>query len=367
MSMISDAYKGKNDFDFTRTWRPVGIVAVVLIVISIGLLLTRGLNLSIDFEGGSIWEVPSQTLSVGDARNAVGNVGEKFQEATTSDGQRVVRVSGRVSTIEGSQQVAEKLAKAAGIDRTAVAVTTVGPSWGKDITHTARNSLIFFFIAMAAYIGWRLEPKMAASALLAVLHDIIVTLGIYSLFQFEVSPATMIAFLTILGFSLYDTIVVDDRIIDNTKRFGHTGRFTYTTLVRRSLNEVIMRSFNTTFVTLVPVATMLILGSMVYGEKTLGDFSLALLIGLALGSYSSIFLATPITVFFKEREQRWADIRQRLAAKGVDTEDSSWGQSHDQVANTAVSSVAGRSASGAAPALTTTIGGHPPRPRKKKR
>ncbi|HTO00079.1 MAG TPA: hypothetical protein VL068_05330, partial [Microthrixaceae bacterium] len=127
MSMISDAYNGKNDFNFTRSWRPVGIVAVVLIVVSIGLLLTRGLNLSIDFEGGSVWEVPTQTMSVNDARDVVGSVGEKFQEATTSDGQRVVRVSGRVNSIEGSQEVADKLAKTAGIDRTEVAVTTVGP------------------------------------------------------------------------------------------------------------------------------------------------------------------------------------------------------------------------------------------------
>lgn len=376
MSMLSDAYAGRNDFNFVRTWKPVGIAAVVFVVISIVLLLTRGLNLSIDFEGGSIWEVPSKTLTVKQAQDVMGQVGkgvgEKYQEATTSDGVRVIRVSGRVKSIEQSQEVAAKLAKAAGIERTEVAVTTVGPSWGKDITRTARNSLVMFFIVVAIYIGLRLEPKMAASALIGVVHDIFITLGFYALFQFEVSPATMVAFLTILGFSLYDTIVVDDRILDNTAKYGRTGRYTYTTLVRRSLNEVIMRSINTTFVTLVPIIVMLVLGSLVFGEKILGDFSLALLVGLTLGAYSSLFIATPLTAVFKEKEERWIEVRNRIAARGGDVDDTSWTafkeepESRPKAARTGAP-VSRGTAPSSAPPLTTNIGGHPPRPRKKRR
>lgn len=374
MSAFSDAYAGRNDFNFVKTWKTVGIVAVVLVVISIGLLLTRGLNLSIDFEGGSIWEVPSKSLTVDQARKVMDgigeNLGEKYQEATTSDGTRVLRVSGRVKSIEQSQEVAGKLAKAAGLDRTDIAVTTVGPSWGKDITRTARNSLIMFFVVIAIYIGLRLEPKMAASALIGVVHDILLTLGFYALFQFEVSPATMVSFLTILGFSLYDTIVVDDRLLDNTTKYGRTGKYTYTTLVRRSLNEVLVRSINTTFVTLVPIVVMLVLGNMVFGEKVLGDFSLALLVGLSLGAYSSLFIATPLTALFKEREERWVEVRTRIATRGGDVNDTSWPSLHEEAEPQKEKPATVRPTAAAAPSappLTTNIGGHPPRPRKKRR
>lgn len=374
MSMFSDAYAGRNDFNFVRTWKSVGIVSTVLVLISIVLLMLNGLNLSIDFEGGSIWEVPSKTLSIAEAQKVMAgvgkDVGEKYQEATTSEGVRVLRVSGRVSSIEQSNEVAAKLADAAGIDRTDVAITTVGPSWGKDITRTARNSLIIFFIVVALYIGLRLEPKMAVSALIGVIHDILITVGFYALFQFEVSPATMVAFLTILGFSLYDTIVVDDRLKENATKFGRTGKYTYTTLVRRSLNEVIMRSVNTTLVTIVPVLVMLILGSGVFGEKILGDFSLALLVGLTLGAYSSLYVSTPLTAVLKEREERWIEIRRRIEAKGGDPDDTRWVTEADETVERKVavaSGVARQPDASSAPPLTTNIGGHPPRPRKKRR
>lgn len=378
MGVFSDTYGGRNDFNFPRVWKPIGIIASVLVVASIVLLVTRGLNMSIDFQGGSVWEVPSKTLTIKEAQKITSDlgptVGEKFQEATTSDGVRVVRITGRVDSIDESNKVAAKLADAAGIERTEVAATTVGPSWGKDITKTARNSLIIFFVLIAAYIAWRLEPKMAFSALVGVVHDIVLTLGVYALFQIEVSPATMISFLTILGYSLYDTIVVYDRIIDNAAKYGRTGRFTYTTIVRRSTNEVLVRSLGATFSTLIPVLSMFILGNMVFGEKTLGDFSLALLIGLGLGAYSSLFIATPLTALLKEREPRWVEVRERMIARGEDPNDTSWA-THGEVTAPAAP-VDGKAAAAAprptaaassAPPLTTTIGGHPPRPRKKRR
>lgn len=376
MSTLSDIYRGENDFNFPRTWKPFGLISLLLVIVSLVSMFTQGLNLSIDFEGGSVWEVPSSSLSIDQAEKVLttfgSNAGEKFQEATTSDGVRVLRVSGRVDNIDESQKVAAGLAKAADIPVTDVAVTTVGPSWGKDITRTARNSLIIFIVLVSAYIAWRLEPKMAFSALVAVFHDIILTVGFYSVLQLEVSPATVIAFLTILGYSLYDTIVVYDRLQENGVRLTRTGQYTYTGIVRRSLNQVLMRSVNTTVVTLLPVLSMLIVGAMIFGEKTLGDFSLALLIGLASGAYSSLCVATPLTSILKEREPRYREIRQRMIAKGQDPDDTAW---HGV-------SVAGAPASGSnrpsvvrpssaggseVPALTTTIGGHPPRPRKKRR
>lgn len=379
MSTLSDVYRGEQDFNFPRTWRPLGLVSLILVLGSLASLFVQGLNLSIDFEGGSVWEVPSATLTIDQAETVLAtfgdNVGEKYQEATTADGDRVLRVSGRVDNIDESQKVAAALAKAADIPTTDVAVTTVGPSWGKDITRTARNSLIIFIVLVAAYIAWRLEPKMAVSALVAVFHDIILTVGFYSVFQLEVSPATVIAFLTILGFSLYDTIVVYDRLQENAGRLTRTGQYTYTAIVRRSLNEVLMRSVNTTIVTLIPVASMLIVGQYVFGEQTLGDFSLALLIGLASGAYSSLCVAAPLTAVLKEREPRYREIRERLIAKGIDPSDTAWhglkvagaaptGANRPVPARTLSSGAAGAST---APPLTTTIGGHPPRPRKKRR
>jgi len=376
MGIVSRVYRGQNDFDFPKSWRPLGILSVILVVGSLTSLFFQGLNLSIDFEGGSVWEVPSQSLTVEQAEAAMAPFGdgaaERFQEATTSDGVRVVRVSGRIDNIDESQDAAAALAEAADIPVTEVDVTTVGPSWGKDITRTARNSLIIFMVLVTAYMAWRLEPRMAASGIIAVLHDVILTVGFYSVFQFEVSPATVIAFLTILGFSLYDTIVVFDRMQENAHRLTRTGQYTYTAIVRRSLNQVLMRSVNTTIVTLLPVATMLIVGEYIFGEPTLGDFSLALLVGLASGAYSSICVAAPLTAVFKEREQKYIDIRQRLVSKGVDVTDTAWhgvrGASIPGSASRAnVAARAAATASGTAPPLTTEIGGHPPRPRKKRR
>ena len=328
MGVVSDLYRGKTDFDFPRLWKRVGIVSAVLIIISLGSLFLRGLNLSIDFEGGSVWEVPSEDLTEAQARAALAPFGEnaveRFQEATTTEGGRVIRVSGRVDDVQEGAKAADALAEAAGLEQGEVKVNTVGPSWGSDITSQARLSLIVFMVLVSAYIAWRLETRMAAAALVAVIHDIIITVGVYSVFQIEVTPATVISFLTILGFSLYDTIVVYDRVQENATRMSRTGQYTYTAIMRRSLNQVFMRSLNTTMVTIIPVLSILIVGQVVFGQETLGDFSLALLIGLISGTYSSLFVAPPLTAWLKEREPRWRQIRERLVAKGVDVSDTSW-------------------------------------------
>jgi len=328
VGLASDLYRGRNDFDFPRLWVRVGIVSTVLIIISLASMVTRGVNLSIDFEGGSVWEVPSATFTEAQARAALTDFGdsavERFQEATTTEGGRVIRVSGRVDNVAQGAKAADALAAAAGLEKGEVKVNTVGPSWGSDITSQARLSLIVFMVLVTAYIAWRLETRMAAAAMVAVIHDIIITVGVYSVFQIEVTPATVISFLTILGFSLYDTIVVYDRVQENATRFGRSGQYTYTSIMRRSLNQVFMRSLNTTMVTIIPVISILVVGQVVFGQETLGDFSLALLIGLVSGTYSSLFVAPPVTAWLKEREPRWRQIRERLVAKGVDVSDTTW-------------------------------------------
>src|SRR5690606_11887169 len=187
MGLASDLYRGRNDFDFPRLWVRVGIVSTVLIIISLASMVTRGLNLSIDFEGGSVWEVPSETFTEAQARTALADFGdsavERFQEATTTEGGRVIRVSGRVDNVAEGAKAADALAEASGLEKGEVKVNTVGPSWGSDITSQARLSLIVFMVLVAAYIAWRLETRMAIAAMVAVIQDIIITVGVYSVFQ----------------------------------------------------------------------------------------------------------------------------------------------------------------------------------------
>jgi preprotein translocase subunit SecF len=199
----------------------------------------------------------------------------------------------------------------------------VGPSWGASLTKDAARALIVFFIVIAAYMSWTLEWRMAVSALLAVVHDVILTLGFYSIFGFEVTPATVISVLTILGFSLYDTIVVYDRVQENAGRYDRQGKYTYNAIMRRSLNQVLMRSLNTTFVAILPVVAILVIGGVIYGQATMLDFSLALLVGLVAGAYSSIAIAAPVVVWLKEREPRYLRIRQRARERGLEA-DADW-------------------------------------------
>lgn len=385
MGTFKRLYRGTNDFDFPKGFRRAGVLSAVLVTISVVSLFTRGVVLSIDFEGGSVWEVPAAEFSVEEAEEVLAAAdtggGEKFQEAETVDGELILRISGQVESVQEGTEIAAQLADAAGVDPGEVTVNTVGPSWGEDITRQARTSLIVFMILIAIYITWRLEARMAVAALVAVVHDILITVGVYSLFQITITPATVISFLTILGFSLYDTIVVYDRVQDNADRLGRTGRYTYTAIMRRSLNQVLMRSINTTITTILPIISMLVVGKYFFGQQTLGDFSLALLIGLVSGTYSSLFVASPITVVLKEREPRWKEIRARLVNRGVDVKDTAWyGVGPDARVPAAVPAVpptsagpgggdADAAAGGAAtaPAPRLTPGGHPPRPRKKKR
>ncbi|MFN2608382.1 MAG: protein translocase subunit SecF, partial [Acidimicrobiales bacterium] len=169
---------------------------------------------------------------------------------------------------------------------------------------------------ISIYISLRFEWKMALAAIVAVVHDILVTVGVYAISRFEVTPATVVAFLTILGYSLYDTVVVFDKVQENTKALGASNRMTYTDVVNLSMNQVLMRSINTSLVAIMPILSVLVVGSGVLGATALKDFGLALLVGLITGAYSSIFVASPILAAVKEREPRYVNVRQRVASKG---------------------------------------------------
>jgi preprotein translocase subunit SecF len=195
----------------------------------------------------------------------------------------------------------------------------VGPSWGREISEKALRALLVFLVFVTIYIALRFEMKMAIPTLVALIHDILITVGVYSLTQFEVTPATVIAMLTILGYSIYDGIVVFDKVDENTRLVSSTGGLSYGGMVNLSLNQALMRSLNTSITALIPVASLLVVGSWIMGATTLQEFALALLIGLFSGAYSSIFVASPLLALLKEREPRYRDIKRRVEARGGDT------------------------------------------------
>jgi preprotein translocase subunit SecF len=197
-----------------------------------------------------------------------------------------------------------------------VSVTTVGPTWGSSITNDAIKALIIFFIVVGIYISIRFEPKMALAAFIAMVHDVAVAVGIYSIFNFQVTPDTVVAILTILGYSLYDTVVVFDRVRDNMRGIGTSGRLTYPQLINLSMNQTLARSINTSAVAILPVLAVLLIGAQFLGATTLQSYGLALFVGLLSGAYSSIFIAAPVLSMMKEREPRWVDIANRLAKRG---------------------------------------------------
>jgi preprotein translocase subunit SecF len=315
-------YHGETNIDFVgrrRVWFALSLVAVL---IGSTALLTRGLNLGIDFEGGVVWEVPAGDASISDARHAVepfGLAGATIQELDSDNG-REIRVEAEPISPERSDQVTAALSDVTGSDVDQVDLTSVGPSWGQEISEKALRALIVFLVLVTLYITLRFELKMAIPTLVALIHDVVITAGVYAVFQFEVTPATVIAILTILGYSIYDGIVVFDKVDENTRRVSSTGGLTYGGMVNVSLNQALMRSLNTTMTALLPVASLLIVGSWIMGAATLQEFALALLIGLFSGAYSSIFIASPLLALLKEREPRYRDIKRRVEARGGDAD-----------------------------------------------
>ena len=320
-SLWTRLYRGETSFDFVGRRNRWFLISGTVIGIGLIMLLVRGLNFGIEFKGGTVWEVRSNA-SVTHVRDVIGQVSPDMRQATIeiltdrSSGAKTVRVSAHANTTKDKTKlndVSDALAKMANVDVNQVTVNDVGPTWGHDITQKAERALVIFLVAVVIYITFRFEGKMAIAALIALLHDILVTIGVYALSGFTVSPATVIAFLTILGYSLYDTIVVFDKIEENTKGLAASGRITYTETVNLSMNQVLMRSINTSVVAIMPILSILVIGSYFLGASALEDFGLALFIGLLTGAYSSIFIAAPVLALMKEREPRYAQIRQRLA------------------------------------------------------
>ena len=315
-------YRGETSFDFVgrrRWWYALSGIIIVAGLVSFGV---KGFNWGIDFKGGTSWEVPAHNATVTEVQSALTTKAGLSSSTVLILGQgssAVVQVQADLNKEAPSQQAATKaavsnaLAGVGHVPSSQVSVTDVGPTWGSQISQKAIIAVFVFFIVVVIYISFRFEWKMAMAALIAVIHDLLVTAGIYSLAGFQVTPDTVIAVLTILGYSLYDTVVVFDRVKENSKGQFGSGRMTYEDVVNLSMNQTLARSINTSLVAILPVLAVLVIGAQLLGATTLQYFGLALVIGLTSGAYSSIFIASPVLASFKEREPRYINIRRKLA------------------------------------------------------
>jgi preprotein translocase subunit SecF len=319
VSALSRLYDGQTAIRFIPRWRLWFALSGVVVLVGTIALFSNGLNLGIDFKGGVSWEVPAGSASVASVRDKVTAAGipdPNVQRLGSKSAGDLIRVQAEEVGSGDRQQVVQVLTELTGTPASQVSFEEVGPTWGGEITRKAERALVVFLVLVTAYIAVRFEWRMAASTLLALVHDVLVTVGVFAIFQFPVTPATVVAFLTILGYSIYDGIVVFDRVDENAKVLAASGSVTYSEMVNDSMNQVLMRTLNTSITALIPIASLLVVGSLVLGATSLEDFALALFVGLLSGAYSSIFIASPALALLKEREERWADLRRRLEARG---------------------------------------------------
>jgi preprotein translocase subunit SecF len=358
-------YHGETNIDFIGRTKLWFAISGAFLLVGLGSLLVNGLNLGIDFKGGAVYEVASDTLTINQTRDALSQAGISDPKVVELRSQtaRKIRVQTPTLDVTKAQQVQQALADAAHISVADVNRDEVGPSWGNEISNKARNALFVFLLVITLYISLRFEFKMAVPTLVALVHDVLMTIGVYSLSGLEVTPATVVALLTILGYSIYDGIVVFDKVHENTRLVSATNRMSYGDMVNLSLNQTLMRSLNTSITALIPITSLLVIGSLILGATTLEEFGLALLIGLASGAYSSIFVASPLLVVYKEREPRYRDIRRRVQARPAErpvVRDEIDGDDENNEPAAASTRVTPPRPSGTR--LATNI---PPRPRKK--
>jgi len=322
VSLASRMYHGETSFDFVGRRRLWFTISGLLVLISLVSLVVPGLNFGIDFKGGAVFRVqPTTTVTEARVRAAVGPVAEVVQVTENNPVQVIVQTE-ELPPAEVTRIRAE-LAKLAGVQLNGVSTETIGSKWGSTVSRKAFIALLVFLVVIVIYVSLRMEFKMAVAALVALLHDLIITAGIFALSRFEVTPATVIALLTILGYSLYDTVVVFDKVRENTSSLTAMSRTTYSQATNLAVNQTMMRSLNTSLASLLPILGLLVVGSYLLGAETLKDLALALFVGVAAGAYSSIFIAPPLVAMWKEKEPRYAQLRarvERLAAQGPGAE-----------------------------------------------
>jgi preprotein translocase subunit SecF len=311
-------YRGEVSYDFIGRRRIWYTVSATLLLVSIVSLLTVGLTLGIEFRGGAEFRVTGKAVTQNAVRSTVGDIVHS-EILVQSVGNDTIRAQTESLTQAQLGQVQDALVKKFDLPRKAVSTQFIGPSWGKDISRAALRALIFFIAGVVIFLSLYFEWKMALAAMLALMHDLVITAGLYSLVGFEVTPATVIGFLTILGYSLYDTVVVFDKVRENTAGLAGGSRMTFSQATNLAVNQTLVRSINTTIIALLPIGAILFAGIVLLGAGPLKDLSLALFIGVAVGAYSSIFIAPPLLTQFKEREPAMQALAKRVASRRAGT------------------------------------------------
>ena len=370
LSGFGRLYRGETTVDYYGKRKAAFIVSGAFMVVTLIALFAGGLNLGIDFKGGVAWEVPAST-TFGEAQvrevldaNNVETVNAKIQVLAGTEGERIrVQVGDQPDEVRSAVQSA--LAEAASVDVQEVSVARVSSSWGRSITEKAIRALLVFFVLVSLYIAWRFEWKMALAAIAAMAHDVLISVGIYAVLRFEVTPATVVAFLTILGYSLYDTVVVFDKVRENIDRFA-SSRISMGNIVNVSSNQVLARSLNTTLSSALPVVSLLVVGSIIMGAKSLQEFAIALLVGMITGTYSSIFVATPLYAVLKNREPKYAAVADQVA-QGAEMAALFEHSTTRAAQKAAASDGATTRESQVLKNTASNVLTHPPRPRKRRR
>ncbi|MDT0396861.1 MULTISPECIES: protein translocase subunit SecF [Streptomyces] len=308
-------HHGEVGYDFIKNrkiWYGISILITITAIVG---LSVRGLHMGIEFQGGAVFTTPkNMTVSVATAEGYAEDAsGHDAIVQQLGDGSMRIQVAG-IDT-KTSDGIKDQLAKDLKVDGERINAELVGPSWGEQIANKAWQGLGIFMFLVVIYLAIAFEWRMAVAAFVALIHDITITVGIYALVGFEVTPGTVIGLLTILGYSLYDTVVVFDSLKEQTRDITKQTRWTYSEIANRSINSTLVRSINTTVVALLPVGGLLFIGGGVLGAGMLNDISLSLFVGLAAGAYSSIFIATPLVADLKELEPSMKSLKKRVLAK----------------------------------------------------
>lgn len=301
----NDLYTGKRSFDFVGKKYLWYAIAIALIIAALGITALRGgFEFGIEFRGGSQFEISqAQNLDQKFASDVVTKEVRSANPRVTIVGGDSVRIQTDQLTNAQNDDVRDALAAAYNVEKDQVTASFIGATWGADITSTAIRGLVTFLVLAAIVMAIYFRTwKMSLAAMVALLHDLIITAGVYGVLQFEVTPAAVIGFLTILGYSLYDTVVVFDKIRENTSEDGSESRRTFAESVNLAVNQTLVRSINTSVVALLPVGAILFIGAALLGAGTLRDISLALFIGMLVGTYSTIFIAAPLYSHLRSSE-----------------------------------------------------------------
>ena len=309
MSVLSRLNRGETTIDFVGLRRRWLTISAILLAVSLASLGIRQLNLGIEFVGGLALQADNPAgAEVGEIRDELEELGIDDATIQLVDDGEAVRITTRELDPNTNAEALEVIAEVTGSDSQSISAETVGPSFGALVARRALMALGVFLGAVVLFITWRLEFKMAGAGLAALFHDLIITIGVYALTGFPVTPATVVAILVVLGYSLYDTVVVFDKVGELVEL---EDQKTYSEIVNDAMNSVLARSLATSLTSLLPVGSILFVGSFVLGAPTLRDFALALFVGIAAGTYSSIFVAAPLLAVWKEREPDWQERAER--------------------------------------------------------